>query len=58
MAIESDARTQSIKVIDDYLAVAKMLCDDPKLPWGYSAALLLLCAIDAMGNGLLKRTGD
>jgi hypothetical protein len=52
MALVSDTREQWIAVIDDYLTVAEMICGGG-CRQGYSAVLLLLCAIDAMGNGLL-----
>jgi hypothetical protein len=50
----SDA-DHSAEVIEDYLEVA-LLAIDTKKPGGgihgYSAALLLLCAVDAIGRGL------
>jgi len=57
MTIENNPKDQWVKIVEDYLRVAK-LCIDAKsadgfIPNGYSATLLLLCATDAIGHGLL-----
>jgi hypothetical protein len=55
MAITDNLRDHSIEAIEEYLAIANV-CVEGRKPdggiWGYPAALLLLCATDAIGNGL------
>lgn len=57
MPLVRDPKDQWIEIVEDYLTTAKMLTDmkraDGSIPKGYSATLLLLCATDAIGHGLL-----
>ncbi len=62
MANVKSRREQAIGVIDEYLRAAK-ICIDTMKPdgsmLGYPATLLLLCATDAIGNGVKSGTnGD
>lgn len=60
MAIADNLKDLSVEVLCEYLAAAKM-CTDTRKPsggiLGYPAAVLLLCAIDAIGHGLLPGNG-
>jgi hypothetical protein len=57
MSLVNNPKDQWIAIVEDYLTTAKMLIDmkraDGAIPKGYSATLLLLCATDAIGHGLL-----
>jgi hypothetical protein len=57
MQLVSDPKDQWVEIVEDYLTTAKMLINmkraDGSIPKGYSATLLLLCATDAIGHGLL-----
>lgn len=55
-----EPKDQWVALIEDYLSLARRCIREKRadgaIPHGYSVALLLLCAIDAMGHGLLPVT--
>jgi hypothetical protein len=57
MTISSTPYDQWQRIIPDYLTLAETCLGQARengaIPHGYSAALLLLCAIDGIGHGLL-----
>jgi hypothetical protein len=56
MTVVYNPKDQWIQIIEDYLTIAKACIEakaDESIPNGYSATLLLLCAIDSIGHGLL-----
>ncbi len=61
MAAEKSLREQAIGVIDEYLRAAD-ICIKTTKPGdgilGYPAVLLLLCATDAIGHGVLADNGE
>lgn len=61
MAIANNLKDLAIEAIGDYLVAAKV-CVDTRKPnggiLGYPAALLLLCATDAIGHAVLPDNGE
>jgi hypothetical protein len=61
LAQERSQREQAIGVIDEYLMAADICIKKVKPDGGvlgYPAALLLLCAVDAIGHGVLPPNDD
>jgi hypothetical protein len=54
LSLVSDPKEQWIQAIGEYLTIAGTCVPPSGDVRGYSATLLLLCAIDAIGNGLLS----
>jgi len=61
MAVVTDRKEQCQEVIEEYLAGAKLCIEATKSDGGilgYAAALLLLCATDAIGHASLSDNGQ
>jgi hypothetical protein len=62
LTIAATPKDQWIQIVEDYLGLAQHCVDqqnpDGSIPHGYSATLLLLCATDAIGHGLLDPSQD
>src|SRR5271167_4356741 len=62
MTIAATQKEQWVQIVEDYLGLAQRCVDqrnpDGSIPHGYSATLLLLCATDAIGHGLLGPRED
>ncbi len=60
MTTESTTREQAITAIDEYLRASEICINVMKSNGGlgYAATLLLLCATDAIGHGVLPDNGD
>ncbi|MBW9248225.1 MAG: hypothetical protein GJU72_03885 [Acidithiobacillus ferriphilus] len=60
MAIEKDYYSQGRKIIEEYLEASNLLIEQQKEDggvYGYTALLIMLCVIDAMGQSLRPVSG-
>ena len=61
MAVEKSRQEQAIGVINEYLTAADICIKNERSGsgvLGYPAALLLLCSVDALGQGVLPKTQE